>query len=184
MKVFSGKEFISRNMAIPAWGRQGRISNPFLRSTTALLILLALGFTAQAQVKDSMEMGGSSGGMHLRPDASAPIGVVGDHVLMKEAWSFTYSYMRMEMEGLRSGKERLTEAQVLQDFMVTPTRMTMDMHMLMVMYGWSEDFSLMAMVPYLNMEMDHLTRTGGRFTTESSGVGDLTVMGVFRVLGS
>ena len=68
--------------------------------------------------------------------------------------------------------------------MVTPTRMTMDMHMLMVMYGWSENFSLMAMVPYVNMEMDHLTRSGGRFTTESSGVGDLTVMGVYRLAGS
>ena len=184
MKEFRGNEFISHNMAIPTEGRRRRISNSLLRSAAALLFLLALGFTAQGQVKDSMDMGGGSGGMHLRPDASAPIGVVGDHVLMKGAWSLTYSDMRVEMEGLRSGKDRLTEAQVLQDFMVTPTRMTMDMHMLMAMYGWSEDFSLMAMVPYVNMEMDHLTRTGGRFTTESSGVGDLTVMGILRFVGS
>ena len=115
------------------------------------------------------------GGMHARPDGRAPAGVMGDHTVMKGAFSFAYQAMRMEMDGSRSGTDRLSDAEVLAAFPVTPTRMTMDMHMLAAMYGWSNDLSLMVMAPYLDISMPHVTRTGVRFTTKSKGLGDVSL---------
>ncbi len=125
-----------------------------------------------------MDMGG---GMHSRPDGRAPAGVMGDHVAMKGAWSVGYQFMRMAMDGNRSGTDRLSDAEVLVDFPVAATRMTMDMHMVSAMYGLSDRLSLMAMVPYLDISMDHVNRMGVRFTTGSSGVGDVSLSGVYRL---
>ena len=128
-----------------------------------------------------MAMGG---GMHSRPDGRAPAGVMGDHVLMKGAWSVAYPTMRMEMDGNRSGTDRLSDAEVLAAFPVAATRMTMDMHMLSAMYGLSEALSFMVMAPYIDISMEHVTRTGVRFTTESSGFGDVSLSGVYRLFQS
>ncbi len=40
--------------------------------------------------------------------------------------------------------------------------MDMEMHMLGVMYAPSDDVTLMAMVPFVRLDMDHRTRTGAR----------------------
>jgi hypothetical protein len=65
--------------------------------------------------------------------------------------------------------------------MVTPTEMPMQMHMLGAMYAPTDALTLMASVPFVSSEMDHLTRMGGTFTTSSSGIGDvkLTALYVF-----
>lgn len=51
---------------------------------------------------------------------------------------------------------------------VALTQMDMSMHMLGVMYAPSDDLTLVAMMPWVENEMDHVTATGGAFTTESS----------------
>ena len=45
----------------------------------------------------------------------------------------------------------------------------------MLMYAPSDDLTLMAMITYIQLEMDHITRTGVRFTTRSEGFGDLNL---------
>lgn len=62
--------------------------------------------------------------------------------------------------------------------------MTMDMHMLSAMYGWSENFSFMVMAPYLDIVMDHINRAGVRFTTKSEGFGDVSLSGIYRLFRS
>ena len=54
--------------------------------------------------------------------------------------------------------------------------MTVQMQMFEVMYGLTDRVTMMAMVPYLHKEMDHLTRSGVNFTTETEGVGDVGLM--------
>lgn len=152
---------------------------------TACLMMLGVSGAASAQdpdgMTDGMTMEMAGGGMHVRPDGRAPIGVMGDHVPMEGAWSITYQFMHMAMDDNRSGTDTLSDAEVLTDFMVAPTRMTMDMHMVSVMYGWSESLSFMAMVPHYYKEMDHINRAGVRFTTKSKGVGDVALKGVYRL---
>ena len=114
-----------------------------------------------------------------RPDGHAPIGVMGDHRHEAGEVMLAYRFMYMHMEGSRDGTDQIDDAAVVDpaqyDFMVTPTRMPMMMHMFGVMYAPSDHFTLLAMLPLVDLEMDHLTRAGGSFTTMSSGIGDVGV---------
>jgi hypothetical protein len=116
-----------------------------------------------------------------RPDGHAPIGVMGDHTHKKGEFMFSYRYMFMEMDGNRDGTDSLSDREVLQDFMVTPVDMTMQMHMFGAMYAVTDDVTLMAMVPYVSKEMEHLTRMGTRFTTNSEGFGDIKTTALYTI---
>ena len=116
-----------------------------------------------------------------RPDGHAPIGLMGDHAHKKGEFMFSYRYMFMNMDGNRDGTNSLSDREVLQDFMVTPVDMTMQMHMVGGMYAVSDDVTLMAMVPYVSKEMEHLTRMGGRFTTNSEGFGDIKTTALYTI---
>lgn len=113
-----------------------------------------------------------------RPDGHAPIGVMGEHTHAAGETMFSYRYMSMDMDGLRDGSRGVSEQSVLEEFMVTPTDMRMDMHMFGAMFAPSDRITLMLMVPYLETEMNHLVRNGRRFKTRSSGLGDISVSGL------
>jgi hypothetical protein len=70
--------------------------------------------------------------------------------------------------------------------------MTMEMHMLGVMYAPSDRVTLSFMLPYMEREMDHLigfapviAANGGSsaFTTRSNGIGDLRLSSLITLLG-
>jgi hypothetical protein len=111
----------------------------------------------------------------------APAGVMGDHVHHRGSWMFSYSYMTMHMDGMRDGTDDLSNSEVLQDFMVTPTSMDMQMHMFGAMYAVTDEFTLMAMAPWVKKEMDHVTRMGARFSTSSEGIGDAKLSGIYKI---
>ncbi|MBI3628990.1 MAG: transporter [Candidatus Rokubacteria bacterium] len=108
------------------------------------------------------------------------INVLGSHVHLAGEWMLAYEYMLEDMDGNRDGTRRVSHPRVLQDFGTVPTNMSMEMHMATVMYAPSEDVTLMAMLPYLRKVMNHVTRSGVRFTERSEGIGDLQL----RVLGT
>jgi len=111
-----------------------------------------------------------------------PIGVMGAHAHGQGDWMFSYRAMRMDMEGNRDGTDRMSRAAVFNEgFMIAPTRMTMDMHMLGAMYGVSDDLTVMLMLPYLDVEMDHVTAMGAKFTTRSDGLGDVSLGGLYTL---
>lgn len=114
-----------------------------------------------------------------RADSHAPIGVMGDHRHEKGEVMLSARYMYMSMEGSRDGTTGVSDADIVSptgnDFMVTPTKMPMNMFMFGAMFAPSERVTLMGMLPFLDNSMDHQTRAGGTFTTESSGVGDAKV---------
>lgn len=107
------------------------------------------------------------------PAGHAPIGVMGDHTHDQGELMFSYRYMRMGMNGLRDDASRISRRRVLDDFMVTPTSMDMEMHMFGAMYAPIDRLTLMVMVPYVLLEMDHRVRTGVTFTTKTEGIGDV-----------
>jgi len=111
---------------------------------------------------------------HSGPADHAPIGVMGDHAHNKGEGMLSYQYMRMRMNGMRDDDESISRSKVLQDFMVTPTSMDMEMHMFGAMYAPIDRLTLMLMVPLVRLEMDHRTRTGTTFTTRSDGIGDIS----------
>jgi len=120
-----------------------------------------------------------------RPDAHAPIGVMGDHVHHAGEWMASYRYMRMRMDGNRNGTNSLSPSQVLASgFAVTPTDMDMQMHMFGLMAAPMDRLTLTAMIPYIELDMDHLTGAGTRFSTHAQGVGDLRLAGLVRLYDS
>lgn len=150
--------------------------------------------------------GDGKGEMHmqmdmLRADNQAPLGVMGGDMMMKGMWMLTYQFMRMEMDGNLIGTDSVSPEQIVTTvpnrffgapgqpptLRVVPTKMTTDMHMVGAMYAPTDWLTLMGMVPYIKRSMDHVTFQGpvgttrlGNFTTESSGIGDVKLMGLFR----
>ena len=114
-----------------------------------------------------------------RADSHAPIGVMADHRHEPGEIMLSYRYMYMDMAGSRVGTEAIDDDRIVapapdgEDYTVTPVEMPMQMHMLGVMYGASHDVTMMVMLPLLDVSMDHLTRAGTNFTTESGGIGDV-----------
>lgn len=123
---------------------------------------------------------------HQRTNAldHAPIGVMADHRHKVGEIMTSVRLMHMSMDGNRSGTERQSQDDVHHaGFMVAPTSMPMQMLMAGVMYAPTDKVTLMAMLPYIQQEMDHhlcmppasAPACGGNeaeFTTESSGIGD------------
>jgi hypothetical protein len=116
-----------------------------------------------------------------RPDGFAPIGVMGEHTHHAGGFMLSYRYMFMNMDGMRIGTNSVSNQRVLEDFMVTPTDMDMQMHMFGLMFAPTDSITLMGMVPYVKKSMNHLTRMGVRFKTESEGLGDINFTGLIKV---
>jgi nitrous oxide reductase accessory protein NosL len=116
-------------------------------------------------------------------------------------WMFNYKFMRMNMNGLRDGTSDVGLSKVgynrmgkPYNYMMIPTEMTMDMHMFMAMYGITDRLTVMAMVNYLENEMEMLMDMGmpmdpskpdkGK-TKEppmrTSGLGDTEIRGIYKI---
>jgi hypothetical protein len=120
----------------------------------------------------------------MRPDASPPTGVVGGMHPPEGVLMPVFSFMNMEMDGNRSGTQSLSTSDVLSQYMIAPLSMSMNMAMIGLMYGVTDDISVMAMLPYTNKSMKHQTRMGQTFKTRAQGFGDLKIIGGYDVYKS
>lgn len=137
-----------------------------------------------------------------RPDAHAPISVMGDHFHHQRELMLSYRFMRMSMQGNRDGTSGVSPDEVATNapnpfagmpmqpatLRVVPTKMTMDMHMVGLMYAPSDRVTLMGMATYLDKEMEHITYAGptgtnrlGTFTTRSDGFGDTSISALIKL---
>jgi hypothetical protein len=113
-----------------------------------------------------------------------------DHTHAKGGWMMSYRSMHMDMDGMRYGTGRVSSNDVLAEgYMVTPESMTMNMHMLGLMYAPTDKLTLMLMSNYSEIEMDHrvspmaadmINNGNTKFTTETSGIGDVKLGGLYR----
>jgi hypothetical protein len=115
------------------------------------------------------------------------------HQHPENAWMFDYRFMQMRMDGLLNGTGNVDSRAIsgvlpgmppTQDpakpYRMAPTEMTMDMHMLMVMYGWTSRVTLMGMAMYRENEMDmvmHMPTMDMSGTMKTDGLGD-SLLGV------
>ena len=114
---------------------------------------------------------------HAGPDA--PVGVMDSHIHPEGGWMVSYSAMQMKMKGNLDATRRVSVP--LSGYMASPLSMDMTMHMLGVMYGYSENVTIMAMLPVQSYSMDHMVNMNGNlFTTESSAAGDLKLSMLFK----
>ena len=117
-----------------------------------------------------------------RPDGHAPISVMGEHYHKKGEVMISYRYMPMWMDGNLSSSNSISNEDVLQSYMVVPKTMSMNMHMLGIMYAPTNNITLMVMGNHVANSMNLSTRMGVDFTTTSSGIGDLSFSGLVKIL--
>ena len=111
-------------------------------------------------------------------------------------WMLSYQYMHMDMSGLRDGTSDVATDRVGYmrhldyEYMMIPTEMTMDMHMLMAMYGITDNWTVMVMPSYLETKMDMIMDMGpmmgmkGRGTSDpmsTGGLGDIEIRGAYKI---
>lgn len=126
-----------------------------------------------------------------RPDAHAPIGVMGDHTHKRGEWMLSYRFMRSHMDGLRDGTDSVSKQEVYASeaaggygYHNAPLDMDMSMHMVEAMYAPSDRLTLMVMGSYQEMDMTmELHRHGDhpplRYEMHTEGIGDVTVSGLY-----
>ncbi|MDR6299438.1 transporter [Mesonia maritima] len=149
-----------------------------------LFMLSFIGFSQENSTSHSDDLWTSS-----RPDGHAPIGVMGDHYHHKGEFMFSYRFMTMQMKDLRYQDEDVSKDFVYNNYMVTPQKMLMNMHMLGAMYAPSDKLTLMAMGNYISNDMDlqmQMTNNMGMnmrsdFTTNSNGFGDVSLSALYRI---
>jgi hypothetical protein len=138
----------------------------------------------------------------LQADSHAPIGVMGDHMHSKGEFMFSYRLMNMKMSGNVRGSNDISSDEIATTIVnpyanppmspptvrVVPQDMTTKMHMLGLMYAPSDDITLMAMLNYIQRDMDLTTYQGamgtsvlGNFETQSSGMGDSKLAALYRL---
>ena len=162
-----------------------------MKTRSMLAIGIALVTMSDATHADTMQM---------RADSHGPIGVMGDHMHAKGEVMFSYRFMTMDMDGSLKGSRSIDPDTIVTSepnrffgmpnqpptLRIVPLDMTMDMHMLGLMYAPSDRITLMLMANYLDKSMDHVTYMGGsgstelgNFRTSTSGWGDTSLTGLF-----
>src|SRR3569833_423367 len=113
------------------------------------------------------------------------LNVLGGHSHCSGQIMFGYDYTHTHMSGLLEGTREISAAKAFSEgFGTVHTSKDMDMHMFDVMYAPSDYVTLMAMVPYTQMSMEHLKSDGTRFTQHTDGFGDADLMALWTVYGN
>ncbi|MCK5121394.1 MAG: hypothetical protein KAQ91_05395 [Methylococcales bacterium] len=146
------------------------------KSTWVSSIFLSMAISASANDEEGNFLDASLEEILAIPLDVNAVNILEAHIHKKNEVMVGYRFMHMGMNGNLSGEHQISNAEILQDYMVTPTSMTMDMHMASLMYAPSDELTLMAMMPYQSISMEHVTRMGRKFTTQSEGLGDLKLM--------
>ncbi|WP_455207475.1 hypothetical protein [Kaarinaea lacus] len=127
-------------------------------------------------------------GYHLMPDGTLMAnGTSVDHSMHSHGgggmWMAEYKFEHMEMDCCLDTTNKVSPEEVINryGYMMSPTDMTMDMHMFMLMYHTSK-YMVMLMAHYMSNEMGMLESGGGTSTMKSSGIADtiLTVQAPWR----
>lgn len=166
----------------------------FILCLSALSLTRALADEPTTQGLDTVELKNTHDPKHSenkwdchRVDSHAPIGVMGDHTHNRGDWMFSYRFMSMSMEQNYDGTDTIGSNSFIsapgggQPFLIAPTRMSTEMHMFGAMYGVTDALTAMIMLPYLSKEMSHVRFDGVTFDTESEGIGDLKLLGLYKV---
>jgi hypothetical protein len=129
-------------------------------------------------------------------DIVAPAGIKTAHVHKKGEWMLAYDYSIQEYSGALDGRKKVGDMDVFNTYMMSPGTMAMQMHMAMVMYGITDNITVMAMgmfvqndmamhmMPMVYMpSMPNMPMSSGNMTMNSTsvGLGDAKLSCLMRV---
>ncbi len=162
--------------------RKGLVRRVIAASTVTWTLMAGLNVTS-AQAQDGRQagaMGGSTTG------AMSGAGYMPPGVMVGKAgeWMLGYQSMFESAVGNLAGTNRIGNEKVLERFAMTPTEMTVQIHMFMAMYSPSNDLTLMAMLPYARKSMNHVGRMGEHLIERTEGIGDVELRGLYNLYAS
>lgn len=138
------------------------------------------------------------------PEGHAPAGVMADHLHAEGEWMIGYRFMREDYSDVYRGSDKVGAMDLqMAGYSMMPTGMSMEMHMLDIMYAVSDDLTLMLMPQTMSMDMSmqmigsnrgHMGDMDGMGSMDGmhggghehgvSGSGDTVIAGLFRLADS
>ena len=149
-----------------------------LKPVISLSLLMALAANANAAEIASYSNNQES---HSEHTLNAPAGVMGDHVMKQGDFMLSYQLEYMKMKGYRDGTDKVSTGDILNNYDMAATDMSMEMHMLNAMYGAGDNFTAMIMVPYVKKEMTHIDSMGMSDDMSADGIGDIKLSGISNI---
>ena len=107
----------------------------------------------------------------------SPAGLMFGHHHASNSWMVSYRFMFMDMNQLAQGRQGITSETAFNTYLMAPTTMQMQMHMLMVMYGISPSFTVMGMANFVGQTMDmEMYAMAMHHHEDMVGTGDMLTM--------
>jgi hypothetical protein len=161
----------------------------------AMWLLLVCASSGSTDAVRAADAGRNSAGVHAHDLHGGHDKITGAHMLSNPAfgdqifhahrageWMVNYRFMHTDMKGLLSGTTDVPfEKFDFGSYMMVPTSMTMDMHMLMVMYGITDRFTLMGMANYQANKMEMVMGFVPHPPVRTSGFGDTELRGIYSI---
>lgn len=108
----------------------------------------------------------------------------------KGRWTIGYQYAYVKMEGYRTGTTTMSAADILKSspadpdvnkFLITPTRMIQQLHLISAMYNPTTKFGFLITVPYVFQSTDHVSVVPNfaDFVISTNGISDMTVKALY-----
>jgi len=167
------------------------MKNICIRLAVIVIAVFTIDSKVSAQVADSSAMPFEC----CRPDGHAPLGVLADHIHAKGEWTLSYTYMNMMMHGNRIGVSKVDDNQLYQTYMMSPDKMTMQMHMFMVMYSLTDKLTFMGMLNYsvfsmsmnviplsMMMNMPGMNNANMPTSSKTNGIGDTQLFALYKLM--
>lgn len=106
----------------------------------------------------------------------------------RRRWHLAYRYSRAEFDEYRLGTDKLSYSDVLwsgpseqrtaNNYPVVPTKITQEVHNILLGYQYNEQISARLSVPFIKQSTDHISIVPGydEFNISSDGVGDVVAL--------
>lgn len=130
---------------------------------------------------------GQTGWSGTRPDARLPQGLQGHYEMSRGELALSYQYDREYYRDYRfaflgSILEPVPAEDFLEFYPTVPERMTQQVHVVGAAFVPLDGLVLTAALPVHRSSMEVITADGDSYSQSSSGIGDLSIHGSYRVL--
>jgi hypothetical protein len=149
-----------------------------VRRSLIATALLVVATPLAAQVEPEEYVWTSAG----RPDAEAPIGVLGARTLEMGELQLTYRFSQQNSRGVWFGTDSLPLATTLQLYTVAPLTLSNITHSVTGSYGVSERLTISGTAEFSLIEREQITNGGVLYITGVEELGDLTASAAYEVV--
>lgn len=149
-------------------------------SAVSLVVGLMVASSASSQIRPTYQWTPD------RPDAFAPAGVYGDHLLPVGEFQVSYTLVNQYMDGSLWGTDSVDVEEIFEFWTVTPVNMRSMTHSVHLLYGLTETLTLEGNLAFTDNRMENWTPTTTsnvylRYETSRFGIEDIKVSALWSI---